>query len=116
MAVVVNDLYSASSYLGNVSILEYKNNLRKILTIAHPSDSRKVILLNIFYLNGEKNKEKAWNKIVYEVGNEFGVKVVDVYDSMNENGGSNLLTGVLHPNQYGHDLIAKDVINVLKFK
>ena len=116
IAVGVNDLYYASSYLGNVSIWEYKNNLRKILTIAHPSGSRKIILLNIFYLNGEKNKEKAWNKVVYEVGNEFGVKVVDVYDSMKENGGNSLLTGILHPNQYGHNLIAKDVINVLKFK
>ena len=87
----------------------------KILNLAKPSTRRKIILFNIFYTKGGGgSKEVAWNKVIKEVGNKFGVEVFDVYDLMKNNGGGSLLTDILHPNSSGHRLIAQGLIRKLE--
>jgi acyl-CoA thioesterase I len=118
ISVGLNDLYGASSPLGNVSMFQYKDNLSKSIKASKPSENRLIFLTAITLYKGccdtETNKLIAWNKAIRDVAFENGAVYVDVAAAMTKNGKYELIEDILHPYQKGHDVIAKEVIEVLK--
>jgi acyl-CoA thioesterase I len=118
ISVGLNDLYGASSSLGNVSLLQYKDNLSKSIKASKPSENRLVFLTAITLYKGccdtETSKLNVWNKAIRDVAFENKVVYIDVASAMSKNGKYELIEDILHPYQKGHDVIAKEVIEVLK--
>lgn len=118
IAVGLNDLYGASRDIGNVSIAAYKNNLEQIIDKAGPSENRLVLLLTIYYFRDcckqEFNKVDAWNKAIHEVGYTKKIGVIDAFQAMKDAGEEKTMDDILHPNQDGHDTIAKVAIETIR--
>lgn len=113
IAVGVNDIVGASRDIGNISMSDFRDHLRSIIAKTKSGRDRNVALLNIFYITCCSEKRVAWDKVVRDVANEYGVLYIDVSTPIIQNGGKELLAGDLHPNAAGHKVIAGAVIEKL---
>ena len=118
IAIGINDFSANSRDIGNYSQAEFRDHLRTIISLANPKE-RSVLLLNIYHIEccfdsiSNTDKRLVWNKLIRDIANESGVVLVDVSGAMGDKGGKILLDDALHPNQAGHNLIAKTVIDAI---
>jgi lysophospholipase L1-like esterase len=117
IAVGLNDLYGSSQEIGNVSLYEYKKNISNIVDTIGTGDHKTVVLIGIPYYRDCCGSEKSfikvdsWNKGLAEIALHRSLLYVDIYNLMLREGADNLMDDVLHPNQEGHNVIAKEVIS-----
>jgi lysophospholipase L1-like esterase len=109
------------------SIEEYEKNLRTVIDIAQ-SVTANIYFLDITPVNEEfsanlvkKNKSclneyvDLYNDKLHDIARTCGVKVITVNEEFKAEGAANLLVSDgLHPNEAGHDLIYRQVVDTLE--
>jgi len=112
VAIGTNDLWAASTTLGNVSLNQYIGNLERIIYSAR-SKNIDVVLTNLHPITCCSDKTRVWNKAIRDLGYGQNVPVVDVFTEIEEHGGVKLLIDKLHPNPRAHEIISIEVSTLL---
>jgi lysophospholipase L1-like esterase len=113
IAVGTNDMTGASRDIGNMSMIDYRDTLQKIISLTRSDPNRDIVLLNIYYFGCCDEKRLVWNKLLRDIAHDQGILLVDVENAMENNGKDSLVAG-LHPNGAGHAVIANTIIKELQ--
>jgi lysophospholipase L1-like esterase len=105
----VNDILQMSSTENPVSAFDatYRKVLDRLIVLKWPIN--KIKLLNCGMVNpvnfpNKQTRLEAFNQVIFNLGQDYGMQVVDFYSNQAANGGYSLMTDGLHPDNAGHAL------------
>ncbi len=120
----VNDTWRKYDANDETTAVIFKERLRKIINDTLKKTSAQIVLLNPFLLDVNESISRMREdlclkqKAVLETANEFGTKFIDldeIFKNASKDFPSSRFSGDgVHPTQAGHELIAKEWINIWK--